>query len=73
METAQTPKDRTQELVGQIVESVYVDHRQIRIHFENGLDVMILPKCTIRDFDGVTPILDFQFVEQNISSLPHPH
>lgn len=67
MKTTQAPKDRTQELVGQTIKSVYVEGKQIRIHFENGLDVMILPKCTIRDFDGITPVLDFRFVRQGIN------
>ena len=61
---AQAPKDRTQELVGQTIKSIYNSDKQIRIHFENGLDIMITPKVTIRDFDGITPILDMNFVDK---------
>lgn len=60
---AQAPKDRSQELVGQTVKSLYISDKQIRIHFENGLDIMILPRVTIRDFDGITPVIDFKFLE----------
>ena len=61
--TAQAPQDRTQELVGQTIKSIYNSTGQIRIHLENGLDIMITPKVTVRDFDGVTPILNFEFVK----------
>ena len=59
----QAPKDRTQELVGQTIKSIYNSDKQIRIHFESGLDIMITPSVIVREFDGVTPVVKLTFVD----------